>query len=1634
MTEQELIELVNQKTPDELSVEEMEQIREGISSSHMLREALAESLKVETGLNESLGKIEVSVDKILLAAGAAGAGAMLAAPAPLAPVILNWGVGSAIVAVLSSVLVVAVVAPPPPADKVDPTKNVIVEPEKAPPFDPDSIPGPSIGDPVHPVDTSKDPNDPTKADEKTDPADKEAGKKEARKGKNNPIQLAAGDPSAANKVSGEAAALRNISASARAADEAWEQAAPKRSFAETALDDFTSTSGTDFGGGNTGGKNPDKMLLELFSPFPGKDGRVSTQADGNRFYWGVMENWLKFQPKWRKNAVLKLALFQENGVRLHFWNGKEGVSLFYYPHVLSWAAYGTTRKGTEPEPATLALWDADDDRYRRTAIGSVEIRHQDGQLIVSRGDTLLLSAPMKEPPAEIYSEGRAVVRGISFFHGASFPTEPENPLPLVWRSATPARMQASKDIPAGAQLKLNDDGSVDLSSAKTQTQAWIAWPVPESGLTEIVFQVEGTKPGAGVFLGDAQGKPLYQVGFLRESNTKNLTVGWLHPTERRLDAWHEIRERVVPWAASTPGAKQWIRIVVGHGTAKLWTSGDGLHWGRAVEPFRGDLKGSYAQAGIYCQAGDGPYAIKLRLIEIRRLDALASLASAELRSKAPALGIFNSPSEWLREVLASCPPGVPSADWQKACAVRTLAGGAPPALARGILLGLLSEGMKANLPVAKRLQMLDEAMLLADTWEPAQGLIYARLYEQLGQILVREGDLRPYTQVGRALIESPLWVQGDLPTMPESLVRAEVLGGTYAGRAADVYDVCHRIRFWSHSRPYAGPPPGREESLKLAEWAGAWALAHWTDKLKERPAVESALPTNFRHPLVEQLSKEGFNILAEFEAALAGDSFQDACQIITSSSTLGALGLLPDGKDPQLLVSLPNAVALAMRESPGLKRTMQDQFGKVGMLRVKQAMSEGSTLDVQAATVQFYGTDAAAEAHLWLGDRALAAGDFPHAIGHYQHLLTSGIGIAGRQSQIAARVRLAGALLGRDVGQPLTESIDLAGTTLTPTDFEAMVTDLRASRALPGSAGAAAVAGESSAQGQGLAPLPARFETKSWGRFAGMQGSGTPHMRSGDWAGQQLATVVASHYIYASNRYEVTCIDLNNGQAKWSRNVGNPGNVTDAPGMAMTPVLVGDRLLLRWIGKSGPEIVALDRKNGNTLWTGRNLGTVLCDPIVVQDQIHLLTAGDPQNKVMQVNFVTLELRNGQLVSQTPLAQFRDAWNRQIPCQAVLVDNRIIATLGGTVLSVDLLGHPQWLRRQTVVPQLQDYRWSEQCQDPPVVSRGQVFATQLGVREITCLDLETGRLRWERAIPQLVRLTGLVDGRLIIRTAAGIEALSAKDGTTLWQSEQPNLLVAQLLPSGKTDDKTGRDILVASSEPADMEQQSRVRLTWIDPATGGETARRPLNDLLHKSPRFGPLVAHENRLFGFFRRGSEPGNEIFELVSEGELPHLSPQEIAAQVALPAGWRRELFPQIREAAIDLFPGWELIEGHDDKQAGYRKEWQGVKDVFVCGAEPGRGVAFARQVTIPAGSKARLALKVGHDTADKWSVDVRVGTTVLSTQKLEIESSQGGWKEWQVDLSPYAGKTVWLIVEQRGNQTGRVISYWKQLEIVN
>ena len=155
----------------------------------------------------------------------------------------------------------------------------------------------------------------------------------------------------------------------------------------------------------------------------------------------------------------------------------------------------------------------------------------------------------------------------------------------------------------------------------------------------------------------------------------------------------------------------------------------------------------------------------------------------------------------------------------------------------------------------------------------------------------------------------------------------------------------------------------------LVDWLAAQAA-------RDQPGVPSGdglakIKDGWRDPLVEELSKETYNTTTEIQSVLESEAWPEAARLITSLDAEAAPGVAPYLKDRMLLASLPVAVRLTLDDYPQVRAALGDQFGPLARLRIGQAMAAGDAQSVEMATIQFAGTDAAAEAHQWLGDRAL---------------------------------------------------------------------------------------------------------------------------------------------------------------------------------------------------------------------------------------------------------------------------------------------------------------------------------------------------------------------------------------------------------------------------------------------------------------------------------------------------------------------------------------------------------------------------------------------------------------------------------------------------------------------------------------
>jgi len=85
--------------------------------------------------------------------------------------------------------------------------------------------------------------------------------------------------------------------------------------------------------------------------------------------------------------------------------------------------------------------------------------------------------------------------------------------------------------------------------------------------------------------------------------------------------------------------------------------------------------------------------------------------------------------------------------------------------------------------------------------------------------------------------------------------------------------------------------------------------------------------------------------------------------------------------------------------------------------------------------------------------------------------------------------------------------------------------------------------------------------------------------------------------------------------------------------------------------------------------------------------------------------------------------------------------------------------------------------------------------------------------------------------------------------------------------------------------------------------------------------------------------------------------------------------------------------------------------------------------RDVTIPAKKKATLSFWVNHAGGADWELRVVVDGTTL---KKELIGGELIWRQFSFDLSPHAGKTVKISLQNAANDWSSEFAYWSDITI--
>ncbi|HTN76815.1 MAG TPA: PQQ-binding-like beta-propeller repeat protein, partial [Pirellulaceae bacterium] len=1390
-------------------------------------------------------------------------------------------------------------------------------------------------------------------------------------------------------------------------DEAFAQAPP--SLADVYFDDFAIEKSLP--------QVPD--LLRWFETVPNQQRRIG-ETYTKRGKCGELDGVFRLRAPWRENVSLRLALENYNRLRMHFYNGTSGTTLVYYQDEgFTWCAYRTTRKDDQtPLPETLAITATDHGRAQRSELrfgGPFDIRWQAGELLLSRGDVVLLRAPLKDPPQSVYFDGRVAFHGI-----ALVPTKDALPQevarPIAAEIDRPADLNWHHKLAGGAQVMKHADGSIELVADNAKEAGFISAPLGQIGLGEVIVELEGIAPGAGVFLSADKTRNLATVRFAKNNRANPPALAaQLRRDEYREGDLSDYRERP---SMHISKHKQYVRLIGGAGTLRYALSSDGLHWAEWEEIETGQPAGATSLVLDYVPHTPG-CRIKLNKITIRKLPTLMAQASATLLPDAPILTNLTTPSigQWLTEVSAQQPGNVNASEWRRTCAIRALAAGCDAELGQRLVRMLLDDAEARRLPPQELLALYNEAFLLLDTRNNgALAQECWKRYFDLAQRAFRELGARPYSLVRQAAIASPVWFRHNYSVGDEPAIRLELVQLLYGGQWEEALRFCKQLRFYQ-----------QQQRVPLIDWAEAVAIR----QLPGRTGVESTIQrqrSSWRPLLVEELSKDAYNAVAEMQAVLDSDAFDDAARMITSISPDAVAGVAPHGRDRQLLVSLPSAIRLAVRDYPQLQTVMNQKFGPLAELRVKQSINANNVGAVELAAVQFEATEAAAEAHRWLGDRALASGWFARAMAEYERAVQTAT--PNGKHDLLARMRLAAALQGVEFGAAVTRPVVLGEMSVSASEFEAIVADMRQANA-----GSAQLTTTTDKR-VWPAPAPTGYEVAVRSRLDGLVG-GDPNaevtrdinnLRIG-WCERQISTAVEGNLLYVSNRFQVAAYDLNNGQRVW-QSAQLPGNIQrsrDWTLIPMRPLITSRFIYARFLYGPGPTLACLDKATGKLLWNSeqRNNEFLVSDPLLVHNQLVGLTLTRSDQGQSQLQLTTFDAESGEPLAQRNLIRLNDVWWTRHGCEVTALDDAIVATLGGVTLCCDLGGNVRWIRKQISLPPEEEPGWVRQYFERPLFVARKAYLTQPGVRSIECVDPETGRLFWSRVLPNLESLIGHLDGKLLVRTENAFLALNANDGEILWQHERPPVFDAVLLGGA------GGFVYVQKQNAKDRNDRFYPRLVWLDPNTGASKGSFALPQLENNEPHFGPLLSHNDRLWSFSANGNNEANrELVELTPKAELP-ITP---GSNVVQRDPWNSNLDPALRTASERLLPNLALLTAGVNGESGQRDEAFGERDVLGLCTRPSQPILFASEISPAAGSQPKLKLRFnfrGDNVAAKMTV--QCGSETVWSQTFDQNAQPQQWRDIDVDLSKLAGKTGTLVVRMEfTSPQGEMSTYWKRLEV--
>ena len=309
---------------------------------------------------------------------------------------------------------------------------------------------------------------------------------------------------------------------------------------------------------------------------------------------------------WTPESVVRVALAEPSShLRIHVWGEGHGVSLFAGPRGRRLPHHAAARRShvrSRISASRLASLVATDDRRgARLPPGAYQIRCQDGAVVVTKGNVRLMTVPLEGPAKALYIEVPydATLQDLALFRSGPAPEEIAPAHRIVLDGKPPAELAWKETLPDGRPLPETGRRLRRARGGEHRgDRRWPAWPSPGRACTRSSPKSTRRRPAPASPCSTPKASRWTASNSAAKATRRSPSA---LAVRRSRSGWSnfDFANRPVPLA----GPRQWLRLVVAGGSSKCWISGDGVHWGRALDGR--DRSGSWQSIALYArEAGD----------------------------------------------------------------------------------------------------------------------------------------------------------------------------------------------------------------------------------------------------------------------------------------------------------------------------------------------------------------------------------------------------------------------------------------------------------------------------------------------------------------------------------------------------------------------------------------------------------------------------------------------------------------------------------------------------------------------------------------------------------------------------------------------------------------------------------------------------------------------------------------------------------------------------------------------------------------------------------------------------------------------------------------------------------------------